>query len=96
VLEESLVRLGDPGAVPGGEEIQQQAADHGHGEARVGPGRPLVGAGLDQGGGDRSDPGLDDPVEEPLGAGAAAQGVRVQLKEQPLLRPHLGIAEALP
>ena len=42
--------------VAGGEQVQEQAADHGHAEAGVGPGRPLVGAGLDQGGGDRGGP----------------------------------------
>ena len=70
--EESLVGLGDSGAVPGGEQVQQQAADHGHAEAGVGPGASFIRAGFDQGVGDRRDPGPDDPVEEPLGAGAAA------------------------
>ena len=32
----------------------------------------------------------------PFGARATAQGVRVQLKEHPLLRPQLRVAEALP
>jgi polyketide cyclase/dehydrase/lipid transport protein len=35
VLEESLVRFGDSGAVPGGEEVQEEAANHGHAEAGV-------------------------------------------------------------
>ena len=96
MLEEPLIRLVDSGTVPGGEEIEQQAADRGHAETGVGPGRPFVGAGLDQGGGDRGDPGLDDSVEKPLGAGAAALGGGVQLEEQPLLRPQAGVAEALP
>src|SRR5215471_12050180 len=96
VLEEPLVCLGDPGAVPGGEQIQEQAADHGYAEAGIGPGRRLVGPGFDQGGGDWGNPGFDDPVKESLGAGAATQGVGVQLKEQPLLRPQHRGAEALP
>ena len=85
--EESLVRLGDPRAVLGGEQVQEEAPDHGHGEPGVGSGRPFVCARLDHDVGDRGDPRLDDPVEESLGAGAAAQGVGIQLKEQPLLRP---------
>jgi hypothetical protein len=36
VVEESLVCLGDPRTVFGGEEIQEQAADHGDAEAGVG------------------------------------------------------------
>jgi hypothetical protein len=94
--EEPLIRLVDSRAVSGGEQVQEKATDHGHAEPGVGPGRPFVGPGFDQGGGDRGDPRFDDAVEESLGAGAAAQGVGVQLEEQPLLRPQLGIAEALP
>src|SRR5262249_59938723 len=56
VLKESLVRLGHSGAVPGSEQVQQQAADHRDAEAGVGSGRPFVGPGLDQGGGDRGGP----------------------------------------
>ena len=53
MLEESLLSLGDSGAVPGGEQIQQQAAGHGHTKAGVRPGGSFIGAGLDQGVGDR-------------------------------------------
>jgi hypothetical protein len=56
VLEESLVGFGGSGAIPGGEQIQQQAADHGYTEAGVSPGSSFVGAGLDQDVGDRRDP----------------------------------------
>jgi len=55
-VEESLVRLVDSRAVLGGEQVQQKAADHGHAEPGVGPGRPFVGAGFDQGVGDGADP----------------------------------------
>ncbi len=56
VLEESLVCLGDCGTVSGGEEIEQEAAEHGHAETGIGPGRPFVGACFDEGVGDRRDP----------------------------------------
>lgn len=48
MLEESLVRLVDSGPVGGGEQIQQQAADYGHAEAGVSPGRLLVSAAADR------------------------------------------------
>ena len=96
MLKEPLVRFGDSGAVPGGDEVQEEAANHGHAEAGVRAGRALIRAGLDESGGDQGDPRLDDPVEEPLGTGTASQCVGVQLEEQTLLRPHLRIAEPLP
>ena len=48
--------LGDPRAVPGGEQVREKAADHGHAEPGAGPGRPLACAGRDQGAGERGDP----------------------------------------
>src|SRR5260221_14781686 len=71
VLEESLVCLGDCGTVSGGEEIEQEAAEHGHAEAGLRPGRPIMRRALYEGGGGCRDPRMYGSLGEPLrGRGA--------------------------
>jgi hypothetical protein len=75
--EEPLVGLGYSVAIAGGQQVQEQAADHGHAEPGIHAGRCLAGPGLDHRRGDGSDPAFDSAVQEPLVAQAAEQGLDV-------------------
>ncbi|HXL89338.1 MAG TPA: hypothetical protein VN969_10250 [Streptosporangiaceae bacterium] len=82
--------------VAGGQQIQQQSSDDCHGEAGLRPGGALVQPRSGQCLSHRGDRRLDVRLEEAFRARAAEQRVRVQLEEQPFLRPQLRVAEVLP
>ena len=84
------------GAVAGGEEVEEQPARHGQVEARLRGshlGRhPLGMPHL----GDRSEPRLDDVVQEVDGVGPGLEGLGVGLEEEALVGPQRRVGELLP
>ena len=95
-LEEQFERLGDAIGVVGGEQVEQQPAGDGHAQPCSCPRGPRVESAVGYGRGERLEPAGHHTFEEAFCTWPTAQGVRVQLEEQPFLRPQFWIAVPCP
>jgi hypothetical protein len=83
-------------AVAGCHQVEQQPAGHGNAEACLGAGGLGRHAAALPVGGDRPEPGVDDAIEEALGAGPPLERLAVHLEEQAHVVDEAGIGDLSP
>ena len=95
-VDERLHRRVDAGDVARGQEVKQQSARHGHAQTRVCASQRTRDPEADIDLGDRVKPVLHAAGEHLDGVRAALERLPVELEEQPLVGPQLGVGDVLP